>query len=293
MHRPIRSDSLCDAVALRRPPCCFSSTAELKNRPRLLHLAGQHVLVLSYCHMQETVSKLKYFYWLFLSDSCFYEFPRCLSWMKKKDFSFFFFYLSNSVIPLIIFPGMTRSKLERNKMLSGNWLLISPYAASVLVLTEVFNGLKNNLDYFNRFTHYANILLVLSSLRIFRLNVCFGPHCAACVRANTHQPTCPCRPGETGAMLGAQTAGPHHRPALNVGGWRGTWGLIRLLSSGDSYQRHRETAIFLSFAPYIYLYVNGGLTQRCERLLPLATAEYIGMCIHLGMYSCMYTHTTT
>lgn len=86
MYRPIRSDSLCDAVALPRPPCCFYSTAELKNRPRLLHLAGQHVLVLSYCHMQETVSKLKYFYWLFLSDSCFYEFPRCLSWMKKKDF---------------------------------------------------------------------------------------------------------------------------------------------------------------------------------------------------------------
>lgn len=154
--------------------------------PRLLHLMGQHVWVFSYCHMQETVTKLKYFYWLFLSDSCFYEFPRCLSWMKKKDFSFFF-YLSNRVIPLIIFPGMTSSKLERNKMLSGNWLWTSPYAASVLILTEVFNGSKNNLDYFNAFTHYADILLVLSPLRSFRLNVCFGPHCVACVRTNTHQ----------------------------------------------------------------------------------------------------------
>lgn len=116
MYGHIRSDSLCDAVVRRRPPCCFSSTAELKNRPWLVHLAGQHVLVLSYCHMQETVSKLKYFYWLFLSDSCFYEFPRCLSWMKKKDF----FFLSNRVIPLIIFPGMTSSKLERYRMFSGN-----------------------------------------------------------------------------------------------------------------------------------------------------------------------------
>lgn len=121
-------------------------------------------------------------------------------------------------------------------MPSGNWLLTSPYAASVLVLTEVFNGLKNNLDYLNAFTHFSDILLVLSLLRIFKLNVCFGPHCVAYVRTNTHQPTCPCRPGETGAMLGAQTAGPHHRPAPNVGvgggghgAWLGCWAVGTLI----------------------------------------------------------------
>lgn len=78
-----------------RPPTasCSGRLTGFKEKGRAsFHFTGQHVLVLSGSWMQETVSELKWFYWLFLLDTYFYEFLLWLTLDENKVQDIFLFY---------------------------------------------------------------------------------------------------------------------------------------------------------------------------------------------------------
>lgn len=75
-----------------------STTLQLLSPPdglktgRVYRVAGRRVLAFSCCWMQETVSKLKCFYWLFLSDSHFLRVSSFLTLHEKENIHSFLFF---------------------------------------------------------------------------------------------------------------------------------------------------------------------------------------------------------